>query len=120
MKRNNNAANYLTAVKKQLQCPKPLKKAALHALESDLAEYVEEHPKALLEDIIRQFGEPEEFAKEVLSALDEAEIHPKLQKSKWIVRTILITLIVIGIIFIAMIIGMVLVNDQPTVVYHLS
>ena len=56
MKKNKELTDYCKAVKKNLHCSKQLKKEILHALESDIEEYLEQNPATTAEDVREHFG----------------------------------------------------------------
>lgn len=91
MKRNAVADNYLKSVKRELICPKSLRKRSLDQLKTSLDEFLEDHPTATEADIVEQFGSPADFANAFLASLDEGELKKQLKKSKRVWVTVVAT-----------------------------
>lgn len=90
MKRNAVADNYLKAVKRELVCPKSLRKRSLGQLKTSLDEFLEDHPTATEADIVEQFGSPADFANAFLASLDEGELKKQIKKSKRIWAVVIV------------------------------
>lgn len=107
MKRNAVAEKYLKAVKRELVCPKSLRKRSLDQLETSLDEFLEDHPTATEADIVEQFGSPADFANAFLTSLDEGELKKQLKKGKrvWVivVATCALALLLLVLTFVKMI-----------------
>ena len=107
MKRNAVADNYLKSVKRELVCPKSLRKRSLDQLKTSLDEFLEDHPTATEADIVEQFGSPADFANAFLASLDEGELKKQLKKSKrvWVivVATCALALLLLVLTFVKMI-----------------
>ena len=101
MKRNAFADNYLKAVKRELVCPKSLRKRSLDQLKTSLDEFLEDHPTATEADIVEQFGSPADFANAFLASLDEGELKKQLKKSKRI-WAVVITVCVIALLLLVL------------------
>ena len=101
MKRNAVADNYLKAVKRELVCPKSLRKRSLDQLKTSLDEFLEDHPTATEADIVEQFGSPADFANAFLASLDEGELKKQLKKSKRI-WAVVITVCVIALLLLVL------------------
>lgn len=65
------AAQYIRRVKHQLPCPWPVREPFLNQLREEIACFLEDHPDAGIEMLIRRFGLPEEVAEEFLSEFGE-------------------------------------------------
>ena len=107
MKRNAVADNYLKSVKRELVCPKSLRKRSLDQLKTSLDEFLEDHPTATEADIVEQFGSPADFANAFLASLDEGELKKQLKKGKrvWVivVVTCALALLLLVLTFVKMI-----------------
>lgn len=107
MKLNAVADNYLKSVKRELVCPKSLRKRSLDQLKTSLDEFLEDHPTATEADIVEQFGSPADFANAFLASLDEGELKKQLKKSKrvWVivVATCALALLLLVLTFVKMI-----------------
>ena len=107
MKRNAVADNYLKSVKRELVCPKSLRKRSLDQLKTSLDEFLEDHPTATEADIVEQFGSPADFANAFLASLDEGELKKQLKKSRrvWVivVATCALALLLLVLTFVKMI-----------------
>lgn len=116
MKRNAVADNYLKSVKRELVCPKSLRKRSLDQLKTSLDEFLEDHPTATEADIVEQFGSPADFANAFLASLDEGELKKQLKKSKRIFLIVAITCVAIVLIWLAAVAIIVAVNsnNEPT------
>ena len=71
-------------------CPFSFRKRLIPELESHLSDYLEANPDKTLEDVIAYLGSPEKIADECLLALDETARQKKLNKTKWLKRSILV------------------------------
>ena len=118
MKKNKELTDYCKAVKKNLHCSKQLKKEILHALESDIEEYLEQNPDTTAEDVREHFGDPADFARESLSVLDDEEIQRQISKSKFIKRIVLIAVIIICLVFTTTAILVVMENSRAAIYYY--
>lgn len=107
MKRNAVADNYLKSVKRELVCPKSLRKRSLDQLKTSLDEFLEDHPTATEADIVEQFGSPADFANAFLASLDEEKLKKQLKKSRQIWAVVItvcaIALLLLVLTFVKMI-----------------
>lgn len=116
--KNKELTNYYNAVKKELHCPKVIKKRILHSLESDVADFIEEHSSLDEQDLIEHFGAPQDFAVESLSAMDENELNKAIHKSKWIKRGIIIVVTAIVALATVATIWIITENSQSVAYYY--
>lgn len=108
--------NYLKKAGKN--CPPEFRKKLIKELENNISDYIEENPQSTAEDILKHFGEPEEFSCEYILSMDENDIKKSVLKSKWIKRSVITgisLLILIAVITSAWIIHD---NSRNAVVYY--
>ena len=102
MTKNETAELYFKKIKALLLCPKTEKEKLLTGLRSDVADYLEDHPAATVEELENRFGTPETIADSYQSTMSEAEIRNKLHHKQMIAIAIVIA---IGLLLLAAIIG---------------
>ena len=80
----NNAINtYLKELSNQLCCSGKEKKEILSSLKNRLLEFESEHPTALkYEDIVEQFGLPQEVANSFLGEYSSTQLHNLVKRRK--------------------------------------
>ena len=113
MKRNAVADNYLKSVKRELVCPKSLRKRSLDQLKTSLDEFLENHPTATEVDIVEQFGSPADFANAFLASLDEGELKKQLKKSRrvWV---IVVTTCALALLLLVLMFGKIIEYNKET------
>lgn len=119
MIKNKEIKNYYKAVKKSLNCSNKQKLDILHALESDIKDYIEENPNTTINEIQKYFGSPSEFASESISTFSDNEIKQKINRSKTI-KVIAAVSAIVFIIISAITAYSIAKENSRTAVYYYS
>lgn len=95
---------YLKKIAAALTCPNNTKKALLRIVQNDIEAFLLEHPDATEQELIRQFGTPDELAESYLDSLDSSEVCMQMEKTGSI-KKVLISCIcaIIGILLLLVI-----------------
>ena len=64
------AQRYLTRLRRALVCPKRDRERLLADAREMLENFAQENPGAFYQDYVASFGQPQDFAREMLSGLD--------------------------------------------------
>ena len=96
---NKLIKKYLKETKKN--CPFALRKRLDSELKNNLTEFCEGQSSVTMEMIEKRFGKPEQYATEYLSLCDGTDLTKKLNHSKKIKITVLVT----AIILISLVVG---------------
>ena len=70
----------------------------MHGFVSDVTGYIELHADCTSEDIILQFGKPEDISKEFISVLDEETLRKQIRRKMWFRIFLAVILLVIVIL----------------------
>ena len=94
MEENTVIDLYIQQVKKELYRLAPAD-AFLSALRESLYDYADHNPNCTLEDLIHQFGSPQETAREFLGSMEDIPPKAKARKKRfrWIITTVLAVLL---------------------------
>lgn len=84
---------YYRAIKRELLCPREIKRKILDELQQNISSYQEETPNADLEAIQKHFGTPRQIANAYLEEMSVPELSKNLRIRKKIIAIILVTLI---------------------------
>ena len=103
---NNAAKEYCKQISKCLSYSSKLKKKLLPDIELSIEQFIEDNPSVSYEDIVEEFGTPQDMVKAFL----ETEESSELQQSLSIKRRI-ICIVAISVAIIAVIIGIYLLID---------
>lgn len=89
---------YIHQVKKELYRLAPAD-AFLVALRESLHDYADHNPNCTLEDLIHQFGSPQETAREFLDSMEDIPPKAKARKKRfrWVITAVLAVLLVAAI-----------------------
>lgn len=82
--------NYISSIKKQINFSDKSTKSFLKILESNVTNFVQEHPLSTYEQIEETFGAPAEVAESYLATLDLNSIKNKLKLKKRILTYLVI------------------------------
>ena len=94
MKKNKEmtpAANkYMSEVSERLVCPTGLRRSFLRQLGEEVGAYVGDHPDAPIEELYKEFGEPESFSSQLLDNKDYEKMLKKAKRRQifWIVFSV--------------------------------
>ena len=94
---NSNNKQYLKEVAASLTCPRGVKAIFISQLKSDAKDYVQSNPDATKEDLIREFGSPEEIA---AGFFDRNDYSAMLKKSKKRATFRMVTAIVMAVVLV--------------------
>lgn len=72
---------YLKKIAAALTCQNNTKKALLRIVKNDIEAFLLEHPDATEQELIRQFGTPDELAESYLDSLDSSEVCMQIEKN---------------------------------------
>ncbi len=86
---------YYTSIKKNLSCSFNMKLVFIKELNDSVFDFLEENPNSTMENIIENFGTPEEIAK---SFDKENEYYKRKSRNRLIIEIGLLALLVIAII----------------------
>ena len=74
---------YCGRVKRSLFCPAALRRPVLSELEESVLLYLEEHPRAGMNELCAHFGPPKAFAANVLENMEGEQLHRQLTRYRW-------------------------------------
>ncbi|MBQ8637584.1 MAG: hypothetical protein IJ468_00280 [Lachnospiraceae bacterium] len=94
---SRTAAHYLHLVKKQLTCPRSIKKEFLRQLESEVLCFCASHSDADVSMLFEQFGEPGEIAEDFLAELGNLTVNRCTRTSRQLLSLTLGILLASGI-----------------------
>lgn len=111
MKRNSQPdqeiKQYLCAVKSQLTCPYKEKKRFLKQMQNSLEIYATDQGQVSIEDLVREFGTPQEISDAFLQDESPSSLHRRLSFRRAVLGVIVfftailvISLIVLGTIYV--------------------
>ena len=94
---NSNNKQYLKEVAASLTCTRGVKAVFIRQLKSDVKDYVQNNPDATKEDLIRDFGSPEEIAAGFFDRDDYSAMLKKAKKRAtfWMVSCIVLAVVLI-------------------------
>lgn len=92
--KNKSLHKYLNAVKGLLPCSFKQKKSVLRTIKASMQAYLSEHPQASTDELVNQFGSPEQIAAAHIDVMDTAELLKQLRMKKRISR-ILTTIVAV-------------------------
>ena len=98
--------NYCQQIEKILVGNQSDKSKILNTARCDMEEFLEEFPDATMEDLVKRFGTPEDYAKEYASGLDSGELTRKLNVARFRKKaiTIGVAVIVVIVLFVAVLV----------------
>lgn len=88
---------YLAQLRRALTCAREDRERFFSQGEKLLGEFLEENPNARYEDLAAAFGQPKDFAAEMLSQLDPKEVERAGRQRKYI-RRVLVAVIALALI----------------------
>ena len=104
MVKETELEEYYRQIEKALGGNQAAKAQILKTAKCDMEEFLEEFPDAAMEDLVKRFGTPEDYAKEYVSGLDSGELAIKLNVAKFWKTAIRVGVVtVVGIVAAAMI-----------------
>ena len=94
---NSNSKQYLKEVAAALTCTRGVKAVFIRQLKSDVKDYVQSNPDATKEDLIRDFGSPEEISAGFFDRDDYSAMLKKAKKRAtfWMVSCIVLVVVLI-------------------------
>ena len=94
---NSNNKQYLKEVAASLTCPRGVKAIFISQLKSDAKDYVQSNPDATKEDLIREFGSPEEISAGFFDRDDYSAMLKKAKKRAtfWMVTAIVLAVVLV-------------------------
>ena len=94
---NSNVKQYLKEVATALTCTRGVKAVFIRQLKSDVKDYVQNNPDATKEDLIREFGSPEEIAAGFFDRNDYSAMLKKAKKRAtfWMVTAIVLAVVLV-------------------------
>ena len=97
---------YCGNIEKVLEDNQIEKAKILKTVKCDIEEFLEEHPDAAMEDLVKRFGIPEDYAKEYAFSLDSGELAQKLNVVRFRKKAIMIgvTVAVAIVLFVAVLV----------------
>lgn len=95
MLNKSDLKKYYTSIKKNLSCSFNMKSVFIKDLNDKVSDFLEENPNSTIENIIENFGTPEEIAK---SFDKDNEYYKRKAKKRLIVEIALLVLLVVAII----------------------
>ena len=98
--------NYCQQIEKILVGNQSDKSKILNTAKCDMEEFLEEFPDATMDDLVKRFGTPKDYAKEYASGLDSGELTRKLNVARFRKKaiTIGVAVIVVIVLFVAVLI----------------
>ena len=98
--------NYCQQIEKILVGNQSDKSKILNTARCDMEEFLEEFPDATMEDLVKRFGTPEDYAKEYASGLDSGELAQKLNVVRFRKKAIMIgvAVVVVSVLFVAVLV----------------
>ncbi len=97
---------YCRKIEKALVGNQTDKARILNTAKCDMEEFLEEFPDATMDDLVKRFGTPEDYAREFISGLDSGEVTKKLNVTKFWKKaiTIGVAVIVVIVLFVAVLV----------------
>lgn len=74
---------YCRELRRALACVPELRERTLAQLAESIEEYLDEHPAADYQELVRVFGTPAQAAENVLSEMDAKQVQQLLKKYQW-------------------------------------
>ena len=98
--------NYCQQIEKILVGNQSDKSKILNTARCDMEEFLTEFPDATVDDLVKRFGTPEDYAKEYAFSLDSGEVTKKLNVTKFWKKaiTIGVAVIVVIVLFVAVVV----------------
>lgn len=94
-------ADYYKQIEKGLICPSKERNDIMNSLKHDVADFLEVHPNADMQDIEQRFGTPETFVAEYLANFEEQEIYQEVTKAKkirkWIILAVAAVIVIAAV-----------------------
>lgn len=107
MLNKNDLKKYYTFIKKSLSCSFNMKSVFIKELNDRVFDFLEDYPNSTMENIIENFGTPEEIAK----GFDkDNEYYKRKARNRLIVEIVLLVLLVVAIAISSYVISIIL-ND---------
>lgn len=87
---------YCRELRRALVCVPELRERTLAQLTESIEEYLDEHPTADYQELVRVFGTPAQAAENVLNEMDAKQVQQLLKKYQWrrVLAIILVGLLV--------------------------
>lgn len=97
---------YCRKIEKALVGNQTDKARILNTAKCDMEEFLEEFPDATMDDLVKRFGTPEDYAREFISGLDSGEVTKKLNVTKFWKKAIMIgvAVVVVIVLFVAILV----------------
>lgn len=95
MLNKNDLKKYYTSIKKNLSCSFNMKSVFIKDLNERVSDFLEENSNSTMENIIENFGSPEEIAK---SFDKDNEYYKRKAKNRLIIEIIILVVLIICII----------------------
>ncbi len=97
---------YCRKIEKALVGNQTDKARILNTAKCDMEEFLEEFPDATMDDLVKRFGTPEDYAKEYASGLDSGELAQKLNVVRFRKKAIMIgvAVVVVIVLFVAVLV----------------
>ena len=74
---------YCQELRRALACVPELRERTLAQLAESIEEYLDEHPTADYQELVRVFGTPAQAAENVLNEMDAKQVQQLLKKYQW-------------------------------------
>ena len=81
---------YCRKIEKALVGNQTDKARILNTAKCDMEEFLEEFPDATMDDLVKRFGTPEDYAREFISGLDSGELTQKLNVVRFRKKAIMV------------------------------
>lgn len=94
MLNKNDFKKYYTSIKKNLSCSFNMKSVFIKDLDDRVSDFLEDNPNATMENIIENFGTPEEIAK---SFDKDNEYYKRKARYRLLIEIALLVLLVVAI-----------------------
>ena len=106
MVKETELEKYCRKIEKVLVGNQTDKARILNTAKCDMEEFLEEFPDATMDDLVKRFGTPEDYAKEYASGLDSGELAQKLNVVRFRKKaiTIGVAVIVVIVLFVAVLV----------------
>ena len=97
---------YCRKIEKVLVGNQTDKAKILKTAKCDMEEFLEEFPDATMDDLVKRFGAPEDYAREFVSGLDSGELTRKLNVARFRKKAIMIgvAVVVAIVLFVAVLV----------------
>ena len=83
---------YCRELRRALVCVPELRERTLAQITESIEEYLDEHPTADYQELVRAFGTPAQAAENVLNEMDAKQVQQLLKKYQW--RRVLVIVLV--------------------------